>query len=180
MRRNIAAFGGDSRRVTIGGESAGGWSVCAHLVAPGSRGLFIRAMIQSGSCVSRTEAAAEASGTSLAASLGCTDPAAVLACLRAVPTGRVLDAYGNTVPMFARGTPTLPDNPRVAVQEGRFARVPVVNGANRDEGRTFTVGFVGFTQARYVATAQGVIVATRTAPQIRSGPQALRPWAINP
>ena len=54
LRRNVAAFGGDPSRVTVGGESAGGWSVCAHLVSPGSRGLFAQAIIQSGSCQTET------------------------------------------------------------------------------------------------------------------------------
>ena len=40
VRDNIAAFGGDPDKVTIAGESAGGMSVCDHLVAPGSAGLF--------------------------------------------------------------------------------------------------------------------------------------------
>jgi carboxylesterase type B len=159
VRRNIAAFGGDPRRVTIGGESAGGWSVCAHLVAPGSRGLFAGAMIQSGSCVSQTQAQSEATGLQVAATVGCTDPAGAAGCLRRVDAGRLLDATPAQPIVFVSGTATLSLDPAAAVRDGRFARVPVTIGANRDEGRTFTVGNIGWTQAQYVAFVRGVLGA---------------------
>ena len=50
VRDNIANFGGDPAKVTVAGESAGGMSVCDHLVAPGSKGLFRAAIIQSAPC----------------------------------------------------------------------------------------------------------------------------------
>ena len=148
VQENIASFGGDPARVTIGGESAGGWSVCSHLVAPGSRDLFAGAMIQSGSCPSRTQDAADAEGEVIAQAVGCAELATALACLRDTPVGELIDAPIPVVPPV-RGTPFLPSDPRVAIATGDFARVPVVVGATRDEGRTFMAGSIGWTREQY-------------------------------
>jgi para-nitrobenzyl esterase len=49
VRANVGFFGGNASSVTLFGESAGAHSVSAHLIAPGSQGLFQRAILQSGS-----------------------------------------------------------------------------------------------------------------------------------
>jgi carboxylesterase type B len=149
VRRNIAAFGGRTDRVTIDGESAGGWSVCGHLVSPGSGGLFSRAMIQSGSCSSQTPARAQERGTAYAAGAGCSNPATAVTCLRAAPVGTLLDASSTFAARFVSGTPSFPVAPATAVAAGEFRRVPLVIGANRDEGRTFAQGFIGADRAAY-------------------------------
>jgi carboxylesterase type B len=149
VQRNIAAFGGAPDQVTIGGESAGGLSVCVHLVAPGSRGLFARAMIQSGACGTATTVQEDVIGLLVAAAAGCTDGASAAACLRALPAGALLDAGTAFVPAIVRGTPTLPVDPRAAVRDGTFAEVPLVIGANRDEGRALTAASIGATQQQY-------------------------------
>lgn len=148
-RANASAFGGDPRAVTIGGESAGAMSVCAHLAAPGSAGLFRAAIMQSGSCVTSPLAQAEPAGADFARSVGCTDPAAMVACLRAKPATELLDASANTQFGLVSGGGPLPTAPADAVATGRIQRVPMIFGANHDEGRTFALGFGDNTPASY-------------------------------
>jgi carboxylesterase type B len=156
VHRNIAAFGGRADEVTIDGESAGGWSVCGHLVSPGSGGLFSRAMIQSGSCSSQTPARAQERGSAYAAAAGCSDPATAVTCLRAAPVGTLLDASSAFEARFVSATPSFPVAPATAVAAGRFRRVPLVIGANRDEGRTFAQDFIGADQGAYEQFVHGI------------------------
>lgn len=144
VHANITRFGGDAGNVTIFGESAGGFSVLAHLVSPLSRGLFDKAIIQSGgygfaaSSGQRTADKADAAGRTFAHASGCdattTDAAK---CLRALPVERVLAAEEAAGAAFEIGGPDLPEPIAQAIEAGRFARVPVIIGGNRDEYRWF-------------------------------------------
>jgi para-nitrobenzyl esterase len=89
IQNNIAAFGGDRERVLVFGQSAGGRNLCALLVSPRARGLFQRAVVQSGACELQTLAEKEAFGQDVARAAGCPDGADA-ACLRGVPVDRWL------------------------------------------------------------------------------------------
>ncbi len=150
VHRNIARFGGNPDQVTIAGESAGGWSVCALMTSPLARGLFRGAISESGSCPSQTPAQARSAGLAFAAQAGCPDAATAASCLRNTPESTLLTASASYSPQFTSGGPELPLPPRTAVADGDYARIPLLMGTNHDEGRTFTQGFASGTEQQYV------------------------------
>ncbi|MGY0488666.1 carboxylesterase/lipase family protein [Streptomyces sp. WG-D5] len=154
-QRNIGAFGGDASRVTIGGLSAGGHSVCAQLASPSARGLFSGAIIQSGGCPSYTVKQAVARGERYATAAGCSTASADLACLRAKPASELQAAAKDfiggvvTTPLPTSGTPELPVAPLDAVRTGRTANVPLLIGHTRDEVRAWALPFANATKDQY-------------------------------
>ncbi|MFI5875192.1 carboxylesterase/lipase family protein [Streptomyces sp. NPDC051445] len=158
VRAGIGAFGGDPHNVTLAGESAGGYSVCAQLASPAATGLFDRAIIESGPCTGRSDrpfapssvplSAARTAGTDLAAKVGCGSARSALACLRRVAVSRLL-AVQDTDQHPAHTTPLLPSDPAAALTAGRFHRVPVLIGNTHDEGNGWAAGIV---QAGYPVT----------------------------
>ncbi|MFJ5779496.1 carboxylesterase/lipase family protein [Streptomyces sp. NPDC093094] len=151
VRRNIGAFGGDRDRVTLGGQSAGSADTCLHIASPTAKGLFHRAIQQSGACAvdggltPLTLNAAERKGSDFAASVGCTDPTAAAGCLRAVPTTELIRTSGTGASSLwapNTGPHVLPRPPHTAWAEGHANAVPTLNGSTHDEYRYFTALYV--------------------------------------
>ncbi|MEU3513955.1 carboxylesterase family protein [Streptomyces sp. NPDC006654] len=173
VRAGIGAFGGDAHDVTLAGESAGGYSVCAQLASPAAAGLFDRAIIQSGPCTGRPErpfapsavplSAARTTGSDFATRAGCGSARDVPVCLRRVPVARLLAAQ-DTDQHPAFDTPLLPGDPAAAISSGHFRHLPVLLGGNHDEGNGWAAGIIQAGNPVTPATWPDVVSAFFPAP----------------
>jgi para-nitrobenzyl esterase len=186
VQRNIRGFGGNPGNVTLFGESAGGLSTLSQLVSPGARGLFQRAIVESGTydLTQQSLATAESAGDAFAAKAGCASTASaadMAACLRRLPVSTILadqNPVGYTPDIDGA---VLTQSIKTALASGQFHRVPVIIGTNHDEYRLFVAVTQFLGEQVTAANYQSMIASTLdVAPAVASTIAAQYPLSRYP
>jgi len=161
VQENIHTFGGDSRAVTLGGQSAGANSVAIHITNPDNEGLFQRATLESpllGLPMFTQQQASYELGSDFVDRLGCTSATSIADCLRNSSITDILDAQAASAQQISSvrklfGSPyfsslvipwapvvgnVIVDQPLTMIREGRWKKVPIIAGFTKDEFASFT------------------------------------------
>jgi para-nitrobenzyl esterase len=147
VQGNIERFGGDPARVTIFGESAGGTAVNLLLATPSARGLFSRAIVQSGTGPLQLPLAEQAERTRVSMLRALDFPANASERLAQLPIEQLMEAQAK-VESDAKSWPhfypvvdgtMLPAQPGELLASGQGSAVPLIIGTNRDEWNLFAI-----------------------------------------
>ncbi|XP_068232283.1 esterase E4-like [Palaemon carinicauda] len=154
VQNNIQNFGGDSRRVTIFGESAGGASVHFQVLTPKAKGLFNGAIMHSGNalCPWSFEKKHAEYAREVGDLVGCSmdeGSQAFLKCLQSVDANQIAVAVQDLTKWFVfplMASPRvdgdyLPDHPVRLIREGRYNKVNLITGVTADEGAIFSITY---------------------------------------
>lgn len=142
VKNSVSNFGGDPNNITVFGESAGAINTLVLLASPLAQGLFQRAIVESGFITELPLTVAETQGLTFASNAGCPNSTDAAACLRNLPTEKILEtANKNSSALLGVGSPTIDGYVLKAgivdsISSGSFNKVPTIIGTNRDEFRT--------------------------------------------
>ena len=156
VKRNIKAFGGDPANVTVFGTSAGGVSTLALLATPSAKGLYQKAIVQSGLGWFRPASLAEKekAGAAALAKLGVAETAKAKD-LRTIPVEQLVPLNGDYGP-FTDGK-VMTETASQALVRGTFADVPLIIGANSGEDSLMGPGPLPAAQLAMITPADRVV-----------------------
>jgi len=152
-KRNARSFGGDPKKITLGGESAGGTVLCPLMTSPETQGLFRSAIISSDDCLHDIDTLPQARSRAreLAQKLNCSSAD----CLRDKTPDEIIAAGGFAAPTVA------PETAYDLIAQKKWRPIPVLVGANREEGRIAGPSFKHFDREKFEAWLTALVTPSQ-------------------